>query len=171
MQALAGSALRSCARSVAAGRCTAEDRACLQRPASAGRWHAALPSLCGPHAAALCMRSAHPAHVQPIVLAKSGNQCSKVSGHTALEWQPALASCPWPFLSIDICVALVPGQHSTLSEAWEAGPDLVGASEAAIRPDLGDALQGAALKALHEVAPAARAPHGAGAVMRAGRHH
>lgn len=53
----------------------------------------------------------------------------------------------------------------------KAAADLVGACQAAVLADLGDALQAAALKALHKVAPAGGALHGAGPVMGAGGHH
>ena len=51
-----------------------------------------------------------------------------------------------------------------------AAAHLVGARQAAILANLGDALQAAALKALHKVAPARGALHGAGPVMGAGSH-
>ena len=59
----------------------------------------------------------------------------------------------------------------TLPDRRDASADLVRARQAPVLADLGDALQAAALKALHEVAPAAGALHGAGPIMRAGDNH
>lgn len=72
-----------------------------------------------------------------------------------------------------LCTAKLPLNHDKRGgrrdrAQWHC---LVVAREAATGPDLGDALQGAAAEAPHKVAPGARARHGAGAVVRAGRHH